>query len=174
MPILVLSLFGFVRLLLSGHVAIAMENAALRVSTRCLPAKTEATHIDFLRPTILGGAVPAVDRLRSLVLDLKMPGMNGLDVQRVVSVQISTAIIFITGRGDIPSTVKAMQGGAVDFLTKPIDATVLMAAVEQALQKDRIARQQALEGADLLARYRSLTAWEEELLPPLVQGLLNK
>jgi FixJ family two-component response regulator len=109
-----------------------------------------------------------------LVVDLKMPGMNGLDVQRVVSVQISTAIIFMTGGGDIPSTVKAMQGGAVGFLTKPIDEAVLMAGVEQALQKDRIARQQALEDADLLARYRSLTAWEKELLPPLVQGLLNK
>jgi hypothetical protein len=63
MPILVLSLFRFVRLLLSGHVAAAMENAALRVSARCLPAKTEATHIDVLRPTILGGAVLLLDRL---------------------------------------------------------------------------------------------------------------
>ncbi len=109
-----------------------------------------------------------------LILDLKMPGMSGLEVQRVISAQISIPIIFITGRGDIPSTVKAMKGGAVDFLTKPVDEAVLLAAVEQALQKDGIARREALEQADLLARYRSLTPREQELLPLLVRGLLNK
>ena len=108
-----------------------------------------------------------LDTVGCLILDLKMPGMNGLEVQRIVSAQISIPIIFITGRGDIPSTVKAMQGGAVDFLTKPVDEVVLLTAVEQALQKDRIARQQAFEQADLLARYRSLTPREQELLPLL-------
>jgi FixJ family two-component response regulator len=80
------------------------------------------------------------DTAACLVLDLKMPGMGGLEVQKAVSAQISIPIIFITGRGDIPSTVKAMKGGAVDFLTKPVDETVLLDAVEQALQKDRSAR----------------------------------
>jgi len=103
-----------------------------------------------------------------------MPGMNGLEVQRVISAQISIPIIFITGRGDIPSTVNAMKGGAVDFLTKPVDETVLLAAVENALEKDRVARQEALGHADLLARYRSLTPREQEVLPLLVSGLLNK
>jgi len=115
-----------------------------------------------------------LDTVGCLILDLKMPGMNGLEVQRIVSAQISIPVIFITGRGDIPSTVKAMQGGAVDFLTKPVDEAVLLTAVEQALQKDRIARQQALEQADLLARYQSLTPREQELLPLLLRGLLNK
>src|SRR5580692_1105186 len=114
------------------------------------------------------------DAAACLILDLKMPGMNGLEVQTVVSARISIPIIFITGRGDIPSTVKAMKGGAVDFLTKPVDETVLLAAIEQALQKDRSARLEASEQADLLARYRSLTPREQEVLPLLMRGLLNK
>ena len=109
-----------------------------------------------------------------LTLDLRMPGMDGLEVQKLVSNQASIPVIFITGRGDVPSTVRAMKDGAVDFLTKPIDETVLLAAIEHALEKDRIARCEALEHADLLARYRSLTPREREVLPLLASGLLNK
>jgi FixJ family two-component response regulator len=114
------------------------------------------------------------DTAACLVLDLKMPGMSGLEVQKAVSAQTSIPIVFITGRGDVPSTVKAMKGGAVDFLTKPVDEIVLLDAVEQALRKDRVARCKALEQAELLARYRSLTPREQELLPLLARGLLNK
>jgi FixJ family two-component response regulator len=114
------------------------------------------------------------DTAACLVLDLKMPGMGGLEVQKAVSAQTSIPIVFITGRGDIPSTVKAMKGGAVDFLTKPVDETVLLVAVEQALLKDRVARADALQQAELLALYASLTPREQELLPLLVRGLLNK
>jgi FixJ family two-component response regulator len=114
------------------------------------------------------------DTAACLVLDLKMPGMSGLEVQRAVSAHTSIPIVFITGRGDIPSTVKAMKGGAIDFLTKPIDETVLLDTVEQALRKDRVARGEALERAELVARHRSLTPREQELLPLLVRGLLNK
>jgi FixJ family two-component response regulator len=109
-----------------------------------------------------------------LILDLRMPGMDGLEVQKLISNQASIQVIFVTGRGDVPSTVRAMKGGAVDFLTKPIDETVLLAAVEHALEKDRIARCEALELAHLLARYRSLTPREQEVLPLLASGLLNK
>jgi FixJ family two-component response regulator len=114
------------------------------------------------------------DAAACLILDLKMPAMNGLEVQSVVSAQISIPIIFITGRGDIPSTVKAMKNGAIDFLTKPVDETVLLASVEHALEKDRHARSEAQEQADLLARYRLLTPREQEVLPLLARGLLNK
>src|SRR5882757_9363288 len=109
-----------------------------------------------------------------LILDLRMPGMDGLEVQKLISNQASIPVIFVTGRGDVPSTVRAMKGGAVDFLTKPIDEAVLLAAVERALEKDRIARFQALEHADLVARYHSLTPREQEVLPLLASGLLNK
>ena len=109
-----------------------------------------------------------------LILDLKMPGMNGLEIQKVVSARESIPIIFITGRGDVHSTVKAMKGGAVDFLTKPVDEAVLLAAVEHALEKDRIAKREAVEQADLSARYHSLTHREQEVLTLVVRGLLNK
>jgi FixJ family two-component response regulator len=109
-----------------------------------------------------------------LILDLRMPGMDGLEVQKLISNQTSIPVIFITGRGDVPSTVRAMKDGAVDFLTKPIDETVLLNAVEHALVKDRTARCEALEHADLLARYHSLTPREREVLPLLASGLLNK
>jgi len=117
---------------------------------------------------------PRQDTSACLILDLKMPGMSGLDVQNVVSAQLSIPIVFITGRGDIHSTVKAMKGGAVDFLTKPVDETVLLTAVDQALKRDRMARKEAFEQADLLARYHSLTHREQEVLSLLVSGLLNK
>jgi FixJ family two-component response regulator len=109
-----------------------------------------------------------------LILDLRMPGMNGLEVQKLISNQASIPVIFVTGRGDVPSTVRAMKGGAVDFLTKPIDEAVLLGSVEHALERDRFARREAIEHADLLACYHSLTPREREVLPLLVGGLLNK
>jgi FixJ family two-component response regulator len=112
--------------------------------------------------------------LACLILDLNMPGMNGLEVQKIAAAQMSMPIIFITGRGDIPSTVKAMKGGAVDFLTKPVEESVLLAAVKLALEKDRITGRKALEHKDLLGRYGSLTPREQEVLPLLASGLLNK
>jgi len=107
-----------------------------------------------------------------LILDLRLPEMNGLEIQRVIDALLP--IIFITGDGDIPSTVTAMKAGAVEFLTKPVDECVLLAAVRAALAKDRIARENAAESAEFLARYHSLTPREQEVLPLLVQGLLNK
>jgi FixJ family two-component response regulator len=109
-----------------------------------------------------------------LILDLRLPEMNGLEIQRVIEADALLPVIFITGDGDIPSTVTAMKAGAVEFLTKPVDERVLLAAVNAALAKDRIARENAAESAALLARYNSLTPREREVLPLLVQGLLNK
>jgi FixJ family two-component response regulator len=114
------------------------------------------------------------DSCACLILDLKMPGLGGLEVQRSISAKTSIPVIFITGRGDIPSTVTAMKGGAIDFLTKPVDEAALLASVERALQQDRANRKEAIEHARLVARYESLTPREREVLPLLVGGLLNK
>jgi FixJ family two-component response regulator len=109
-----------------------------------------------------------------LILDLKMPGLGGLELQRLISAKTSIPIIFITGRGDVPSTVRAMKGGAIDFLTKPLNEAALLASVDKALQQDRANRQEAIEHARLVARYESLTPRERQVLPLLVSGLLNK
>jgi FixJ family two-component response regulator len=110
-----------------------------------------------------------------LIADIRMPGMSGIELQARLKVeQCGIPIIFITARGDIPLAVAAMKEGASDFFTKPFEECVFLAAVELALEKDRNARQKALEQADLLARYRSLTPREHEVLPLLVSGLLNK
>jgi FixJ family two-component response regulator len=114
------------------------------------------------------------DTCACLVLDLKMPGLGGLELQKLISAKTSIPIIFITGRGDIPSTVRAMKGGAIDFLTKPLDEAALLSSVEKALRQDRANRREAMEHARLVARYESLTPRERELLPLLVRGLLNK
>jgi FixJ family two-component response regulator len=114
------------------------------------------------------------DLCACLILDLRMPGMNGLQVQESIAAQTTIPVIFITGRGDVPSTVTAMKGGAMDFLTKPIDETALLACIENALKQDRQLRLAAIEQKSLLARYRSLTPREQQVLPLLVRGLLNK
>jgi FixJ family two-component response regulator len=114
------------------------------------------------------------DSCACLVLDLKMPGLGGLEVQRSISAKTSIPVIFITGPGDIPSTVTAMKGGAIDFLTKPVDEAALLTSIERALQQDRANRRNAIDHARLVARYESLTQREREVLPLLVSGLLNK
>jgi FixJ family two-component response regulator len=114
------------------------------------------------------------DACACLILDLKMPGLGGLEVQKLISTKSSIPVIFLTGRADIPSTVNAMKGGAVDFLTKPVDEAKLLDLVERALLQDRASRQEAMEQARLVARYESLTPRERQVLTLLVRGLLNK
>src|ERR1700731_4388615 len=114
------------------------------------------------------------DSCACLILDLRMPGLNGLQVQESIAAQTTIPVIFITGRGDVPSTVRAMKGGAMDFPPKPIDETALLACIEKALEQDRKLRLAAFERERLLARYRSLTPREQQVLPLFVRGLLNK
>jgi FixJ family two-component response regulator len=110
-----------------------------------------------------------------VIADIGMPGMSGIELQARLKVeQRGLPIIFITARGDIPLAVSAMKEGASDFFAKPFEGGVLLAAVERALEKNRGARRQAGEEAELVARYRSLTPREREVLPLLVSGLLNK
>ncbi len=114
------------------------------------------------------------DSCACLILDLRMPGMNGLQVQELIAAQTTIPVIFITGRGDVPSTVTAMKRGAMDFLTKPIDESALLVSIDKALEQDRKLRLVAFERKRLLARYQSLTPREQQVLPLLVRGLLNK
>jgi len=114
------------------------------------------------------------DSCACLILDLRMPGMNGLQVQESIASQTTIPVIFITGRGDVPSAVTAMKGGAIDFLTKPIDEGTLLTSIEKAFAQDRKNRLEVSEKENLLARYRSLTPREQQVLPLLVCGLLNK
>jgi FixJ family two-component response regulator len=110
-----------------------------------------------------------------MVLDVRLPGLSGLDLQRELSdANIHTPIIFITGHGDIPMTVQAMKAGAVEFLTKPFRDQDLLDAIQQALERDRTAREQRAEKAELRARYDSLTPRESEVMGEVITGLLNK
>src|SRR5712672_1838978 len=110
-----------------------------------------------------------------LVLDVRLPGGSGLDFQReLADAGIRIPIIFITGHGDIPMTVKAMRSGAVEFLTKPFRDEDLLNAIHQALDRDRVTRQQQNELAELRKRHESLTARERQVMGLVVSGMLNK
>ena len=110
-----------------------------------------------------------------LLLDVRMPGLSGLDLQQELTKGGTTIpIIFITGHGDIPMSVKAMKAGAVEFLTKPLRKEQLLDAIEQALARDRGARAERAKLAELSARYESLTPREREVMAHVVSGLLNK
>jgi FixJ family two-component response regulator len=110
-----------------------------------------------------------------LILDVRLPGVSGLDFQReLADAGIRIPIIFITGHGDIPMTVKAMKSGAVEFLTKPFRDQDLLDAIYQALDRDRVTRQQESELAELSKRYKLLTTREREVMGLVVSGLLNK
>jgi len=110
-----------------------------------------------------------------LVLDVRMPGLSGLDLQReMADKNIHTPIIFITGHGDIPMSVRAMKAGAVEFLTKPFRDQDLLDAIQQALDRDRLAREEQAETAELRRCVDSLTPRESEVLGLVVTGLLNK
>jgi len=109
-----------------------------------------------------------------LILDLQLPGISGLELQSKLADENSPPVIFISGRSDVPSTVKAMKAGAVEFLVKPISPDVLLASVQGALAKDRLQRKQRDELARLRSLYSLLSHREREVLPLIVSGLLNK
>lgn len=110
-----------------------------------------------------------------LVLDVRLPGQSGLELQReLVAGESGIPIIFITGHGDIPMSVRAMKAGAVEFLTKPFRDQDLLDAIQQALERDRAAGQLREERAELRSRHDSLTPREREVMTLVVRGLLNK
>ena len=113
------------------------------------------------------------DAAGCLVLDLEMPDMNGLALQQALAGSL-LPVIFLTGHGDIGSGVRAIKAGASDFLTKPVDGAILLAAVQGALEQNRVARAEQAECDELRARLDSLTPREREVLALLVEGKLNK
>jgi FixJ family two-component response regulator len=131
-------------------------------------AETFASAQEFL-------ARPRTEAPSCLVLDLQLPGLSGLDLQkRMAEAGLETPIIFLTGHGDIPASVKAMKAGAVEFLTKPVDEQDLLNAIQEAIERDRRTREQQAETRDLRDRYQSLTAREQEVMRQVISGLLNK
>jgi FixJ family two-component response regulator len=133
-----------------------------------LQVKVFASAQEFLRskPTDVPGC---------LVLDVRLPGLSGLDLQkRMVDAHMEIPIIFITGHGDIPMTVRAMKAGAVEFLTKPFRDQDLLDAIQQALERDRTVRAQRGEIEELRSRLDSLTPREQQVMGLVVAGLLNK
>jgi FixJ family two-component response regulator len=133
-----------------------------------LKVETFASAQEFL-------ARPRADMPSCLVLDVRLPGLSGLELQkRMAEVNIEIPIIFITGHGDVPTSVQAMKAGAVEFLTKPFLDRDLLDAIQQAIKRDRAARRQEAEMAELYDRYESLTPREREVMERVVSGLLNK
>jgi len=109
-----------------------------------------------------------------LVLDVHMPDINGLDLQKQLAATDHVPIVFITGRGDIPMSVRAIKAGALDFLTKPFSDDALLQVVAVAIEEDRKALQERTVLAQLRTRYASLTPRERDVLPLVIAGLLNK
>jgi FixJ family two-component response regulator len=114
------------------------------------------------------------DDAACMILDLQLPDINGLDLQQRLNDENSIPIIFISGHGDVPTTVKAMKAGAIEFLTKPLHEESLIEAVRSALVRDRRIRMKRAELALLQERLASLTPREREVFPLIVGGLLNK
>ncbi|HEV8247728.1 MAG TPA: response regulator, partial [Polyangiaceae bacterium] len=110
-----------------------------------------------------------------LVLDVRLPGMSGLAFQQeLAKAGIALPVIFITGHGDVPMSVRAMKAGAVEFLTKPFDDQLLLDAINGAIERDRERRRTAAQLAELQARFRTLTEREREVLKLVIAGRLNK
>jgi FixJ family two-component response regulator len=148
-----------------GGVRASIEGLLKSAKLRCTSFGTAE---EFLRSKLPDGP-------SCLVLDVSLPGVNGLNLQReLADAGIRIPIIFITGHGDIPMTVKAMKSGAVEFLTKPFLDQDLLDAIEQALDRDRVARRQQSDSTELRKCYRTLSDRERQVMELVVSGMLNK
>jgi FixJ family two-component response regulator len=116
-----------------------------------------------------------MDTPSCVLLDLELPGLTGLDLQkRMAEVNLEIPIVFITGHGNIPSSVQAIKLGAVEFLTKPVDEEQLLQVIVEAVQHDRSARERHAQAREIRQRYGSLTTREQEVMRQVISGLLNK
>jgi FixJ family two-component response regulator len=132
-----------------------------------------------LRVAVFGSATEFLesekpDAPACLVLDLQLPGLSGLELQQHLLIGAAPPIVFISGHGDIPSSVRAIKAGAIEFLSKPFDEQELLQAIDAAINQDKIARQKRSELAELQRRYNLLTPREREVLPFVVAGFANK
>jgi FixJ family two-component response regulator len=142
----------------------ALSSLLLSLGHRVKTFASAAEYLEFKKP----------DGPGCLILDLELPGMSGLELQQEIAGEHAPPIIFITGHGDVPSSVRAMKAGAVEFLLKPFDNAELAKSIDAAIVQDREARTKRAEMADLRKRYALLTPREREVLPLVVAGLLNK
>jgi len=158
----------------TAAVFVVDDDADVRVGTRSLLASMGFEVQTFESASeFLGSKRPEVPSC--LVLDVRLPGLSGLDLQReLVASGTSIPIIFITGHGDVPMSVEAMKGGAVEFLTKPFRDQQLLEAVQHAIARDRVEREKRAEVAEVRRRYESLTPRERDVMVRVVAGRLNK
>lgn len=131
-------------------------------------AETFASAQEFL-------ARPPAELQNCVLLDLQLPGLSGLDLQkRMAEIGLDIPIVFLTGHGSIPASVQAMKAGAIEFLTKPVDEQELLRAIQEAVERYRRMRRQRVEMSELRDRYESLTAREQEVMQQVISGMLNK
>jgi len=143
------------------------ESLSILLSTYDMEVVTFASATDYL-------AFPRPDLPACLILDVNLPDINGLELQRQAGPENHPPIVFVTGHGDIPTSVRAIKAGAVDFLTKPFREPDLIQAIHAAIARDREARSRRADLVELQQRLSSLTPREREVLPLIVSGLLNK
>jgi FixJ family two-component response regulator len=146
------------------RICAAMTDLLTVAGYPCIAFDSVASYLAYSRP----------DRPSCLVLDVSLPGISGLDFQKQIDLNSHPPIVFVTGHGDIPSAVHAIQRGAVNFLTKPFRESELLSSVEAAIALDRTNRGEKSELVELQARLESLTPREREVLPLVAGGLLNK
>jgi len=150
------------------------DDAAIRTSLHRL-ITSAGFRVEVFASTRAFLDAPRPDAPGCLVLDVRLPGLSGLDLQRqLVETDAELPIVFVTGHGDIPMSVRAMKAGAVEFLTKPFRPQALLDAVRSAVERDRAMRTERQERAELRRRYASLTPRERDVLERIVGGLLNK
>jgi FixJ family two-component response regulator len=158
----------------SSIVFIVDDDVSVRESLECMVRQAG------WNPETYSTAQEFLDRAKEsvpscLVLDISLPGLSGLDLQKqIVDERSSMPIIFITGYGDVPTTVRAMKAGAIEFLTKPFHDEALLSAIEQALERSRVALNRDVEMRALQKAYLSLTRRERQVMSLVVSGMLNK
>ena len=160
--------------ILPGIVHVVDDDAAFRTAiSRVLTAAGHRPRLYASAPEYL--ASNDADGPACLVLDLRMPGLTGLDLQAALSQRDDAhPVIFLSGHGDIPSTVRAMREGALDFLTKPVPTATLLAAIERALERDVERARRRAQVSEIKQRYASLTPRERQVMAGVVAGRLNK